>query len=320
MTSDRTTGHIIFRYLHRFNPFPILMASEKQPKKRIKWSEKLRTKYRLVLMNDDTLEERITFRLSRLNVFIALGTMTIILIFLTTILIAFTPLREYIPGYTAVGLQKRVYDLQARADSIERALELKDRQLINIKAIISGENLPSPDRTPSDTGKNYSDIKLTRSTEDSMLRSEIENQAKYSLYRAENAESVAKRNSTIGNILFFSPIKGVITSEFDPTKQHYGVDIVAGQNEAVKSVLDGIVIFSDWTVGTGYVLVIQHSYDIITVYKHNSALMKHQGEMVKAGEPVAIIGESGKYTTGPHLHFELWSELNPVNPKEYISF
>jgi murein DD-endopeptidase MepM/ murein hydrolase activator NlpD len=297
-----------------------IMASLEPRQKKVKWYKKLKDMYRLVIMNDDTLEERFTFRLSRLNVFIALGTITIVLIFLTSILIAFTPLREYIPGYTNVKLQRNLYELQLKTDSVVKELERKDKFLDNLKKIINGNDLSSEIPAANDTVRRYGDIRINRSTEDSMLRLEVESQAKYSLYRMESSGSALQKKTSLGNVLFFVPLKGVITNDFDPARQHYGIDIVAKENEAIKAVLDGTVIFSDWTVETGYVITIQHLQNVVSVYKHNSALLKRQGEHVTAGEPIAIIGQSGELTTGPHLHFELWNEGNPINPQDYISF
>jgi murein DD-endopeptidase MepM/ murein hydrolase activator NlpD len=266
------------------------------------------------------LEERFTFRLSRLNVFIALGTMTIILIFLTSILIAFTPLREYIPGYTNVGIQKRLYELQIKTDSIERDLSKKDQFIKNLKDIINGKDLPSDVPVNVKEQQNYSEIKIRKSVEDSLLRLEIENQNKYNITRSGSSDMAFGQNKVIGNILFFTPMKGLITNEFNPSEKHFGVDLVAKQDEAVKAVLDGTVILNDWTLETGYVIILQHKQNLVSVYKHNSALLKKCGEFVKAGDPIAIIGESGELTTGPHLHFELWNDGNPVDPKEYITF
>ncbi|MDD4602296.1 MAG: M23 family metallopeptidase [Bacteroidales bacterium] len=296
------------------------MASDKKDKKKTKWSVRWRNKYRLVFMTDDTLEERFTFRLSRLNVFVALGTLTIVLIFLTSILIAFTPLREYIPGYTNVGLTKKLYRLQMRTDSIERDLEMKDRFIQNLKDIVEGKDLPGEIRPTKDTMKRYGDIKIKRSEEDSLLRLEVDNQGKYALYNMEKLETAGQKKSSLGSVLFFSPLKGVITNGFNLVQKHYGVDIVAKQDETIKAVLDGTVIFSTWTLETGYVIAIQHGQNIISLYKHNAALLKKTGDFVKAGEPIAIVGQTGELITGPHLHFELWSDGNPVDPKEYIIF
>lgn len=296
------------------------MGSVKKERKKVNWKDKLRIKYRLVFMTDDTLEERFVFRLSRLNVFIALGTLTIVLIFLTSILIAFTPLREYIPGYTNVGLQKKLYVLQRRTDSIERDLVRKDKFIRSIRDVMEGKDLTEDKPLPRDTAHKYSDIRLKRSAEDSLLRLEVEAQSKYNLYKVESRESASQKKASIGGVLFFAPLKGIITNEFNPAGKHYGVDIVARQNETIKSVLDGTVIFSYWTLETGYVIAVQHPQNVVSLYKHNSALLRKTGEMVRAGDPIAIIGETGELVTGPHLHFELWYDGNPVNPKDYISF
>ena len=294
------------------------MAKEKLSGRKY-WIWKLRNKYRLVFMNDETLEERFTFRLSRLNVFIALGTMTIILIFLTSILIAFTPLREYIPGYTNVGIRKRLYALQFKTDSIEKDLQKKDLFIKNLKDIINGKDLPAEPETTPRTKQSYNNIKNKKSVEDSLLRMEIEAQNRYNISRMVSSGSPAN-SRFIGNILFFTPLKGIITNEFHPAEKHFGVDVVAKNDEAIKAVLDGTVIMSDWTLETGYVIVLQHRQNLVSVYKHNSALLKKCGEFVKAGDPIAIIGETGEFATGPHLHFELWNDGNPVDPKQYISF
>jgi len=296
------------------------MAQDKKDKKKNSFMSRLKNKYRLVIMNDETLEERLTFRLSRLNVFVVLGTLTIILIILTSILIAFTPLREYIPGYTNVGLQKKLYEMQIKTDSIEKAVEKKDLFIQNMKNVMNGKDLASDIPLSKDTLHKYNNIKLKKSPEDSLLRVEVENQGKYNLYRFENTENVRLKNQSIGKVLFFVPLKGVITNEFNPLQNHFGVDIVAKQNEAIKCVLDGTVIFSNWTLETGYTICVQHQQNIISIYKHNSALLKKEGEFVKAGDPIAIIGQTGELITGPHLHFELWNDGNPVNPKDYINF
>jgi murein DD-endopeptidase MepM/ murein hydrolase activator NlpD len=296
------------------------MVTVKRDKKKIGWAEKWRNKYRLVFMTDDTLEERFTFRLSRMNVFIALGTLTIVLIFLTSILIAFTPLREYIPGYTNVGLTKKLYKLQIKTDSIERDLVKKERFIQNLKDIINGKDLSEDKPLVRDTLTRYGNIKIKRSFEDSLLRLEVENQTKYNLYKMETMEPPIQKKASIGGVLFFTPLKGIITNEFNPVQKHFGVDIVSKQNEAVKSVLDGTVIFNNWTLETGYVIVVQHAQNIVSIYKHNSVILKKVGEYVRAGDPIAIVGETGELITGPHLHFELWNDGIPVDPKEYITF
>jgi murein DD-endopeptidase MepM/ murein hydrolase activator NlpD len=298
------------------------------PKKKWKdnkdhWISKLRNKYRLVISNEDTFEEKFSFRLSRLNVFVVTGTIAILLIIATTFLIAFTPLREYIPGYTDVTLRKRVIQLERLADSLETDLKRKSEYMQNIKNIIEGRYVATEEDStvisPESTISNdYSDVNYTRSSQDSILREEYEGSNKYDLFYNDNLEVAAK--SSRRSFIFLNPLNGIVSNEFDLSKQHFGIDIVSKENEVVKATLDGTVIFSEWTVETGYVITIQHQGTFVSTYKHNSALLKKQGSMVKAGEPIAIVGQSGEFTSGPHLHFELWYNGTPVNPRDYISF
>jgi len=291
----------------------------KEEKKNKGWIKKLRSKYRLIIMNEETYEEKISFRLSRLNVFVTLGVLSIVLIILTIYIIAFTPLREYIPGYMDVGLTKQVYELQLKADSIEREFIRKDLYLQNIKNIIEGKDIVEELSETQDTLVNYEEITLSPSKEDSLLRAEFENIDQYDL-RINMHEDLNSPSPGLSNFIFFAPLDGIITNFFNPLERHYGVDIVAEMNEAVKATLDGVVVFSGWTVETGYVVAIQHQKSILSVYKHNAVLLKRIGDFVKAGEPIAIIGESGELSTGPHLHFELWYNGNPVNPSDYVAF
>jgi murein DD-endopeptidase MepM/ murein hydrolase activator NlpD len=281
--------------------------------------QRIRDKYRLVILNEETLEERLTFKLSRLNVFVAIGLLSIILVLITTYIIAFTPLKEYIPGYTDVTLQRRIYELQLRSDSVAFAMRAQEKYLEDLQKVLGG-NLPDERKmVPEDTAqkRNYQNIKDTRSPEDSLLRTEYDNANKYNLFKSDKSTT---KGSTMRNLTFFPPVKGTITSGFDPLRKHFGIDIVAGRDEVIKAVQDGTVIFSGWTVETGYVIAIQHPGNVISFYKHNSVLLKKEGNIVQAGETVAIIGESGELSTGPHLHFELWINGIPVDPKDYFVF
>lgn len=294
------------------------MAKEEKKKKK-GWIRKLRNKYRLIIMNEETYEEKISFRLSRWNVFFILGVLSILLIVLTIYIIAFTPLREYIPGYMDVNLTRQVYELQLKADSIEREFIRKDIYLQNLKNIIEGKDIVEELSETQDTLVNYEEIILSPSREDSILRAEFENSDLYDL-RISNHEDLNNTSPQLSNFIFFTPLDGIITNYFNPTENHFGVDIVAEVNEAVKSTLDGVVVFSGWTVETGHVIAVQHQKNILSIYKHNAVLLKRIGDFVKAGEPIAIVGESGELSTGPHLHFELWHNGNAVNPSDYVAF
>jgi murein DD-endopeptidase MepM/ murein hydrolase activator NlpD len=294
------------------------MAQEK--KKSTRFIKKLRNKYKLVILNADTYEEKISFRLSRLNVFVLIGFITIILIAGTTLLIAFTPLREYIPGYTDVSLYKKLYRMTELTDSLQTDLKQKSQYIDNIRNILSGKDTSYHKvDVASDTFINYSDINIVPSKEDSMLREQIENQIVGNPYTL-GSESRTPNRSSISSFSFLVPLRGIVTSKFDPLQKHFGVDIVAVKSEAIKATLDGVVILTGWTLETGYVIAIQHEHDLVSVYKHNSALLKEQGDIVHAGDPIAIVGSSGEMSTGPHLHFELWYNGVPIDPAEFMTF
>ncbi len=296
--------------------------SETKDERKLRWYNKLRDKYRLVILNENTFEERLSIKLTRLNVFVITGFLAIILIFLTTYLIAFTPLREYIPGYSNPSLEKNLYELMLKTDSIESALKSRDLYIANIKSLLSGEEVSflGQPYLPADSAAReaYLAISNTKSRDDSLLRREYEKENLYNLKIDEKSGS--KQDIPLSKFNFFTPVKGVITSHFDASKRHYGIDIATGQNEAIKAAYDGMVFFAEWTAETGNVIAIQHPGSVITVYKHNSVLLRKQGAFVRAGESIAIIGNTGTFTTGPHLHFELWINSAPVDPEKYLTF
>ncbi len=290
------------------------MSREKKDKGFI---SKLHHKYRLVILNDETLERKLSVRLTKLNVFIIAGTLGIFLVVATIYLIAFTPLKEYIPGYADFNTRMVLRELSLRADSLERDLRQKDLYIMNIRNIVEGRDLI--DEIPDTVGDPavFSIDELQRSTEDSLLRMEMEQAAQFdNTYFGNGIPGPAQTML----IPFFPPITGMISSHFNPAGGHYGVDVVADYDELIRSTLDGRVIISTWTIETGYTIGLQHDNNIISIYKHNSSLLKQQGDYVEAGEAIAIIGDTGLYSTGTHLHFELWFNGNPVNPSDYISF
>jgi len=288
------------------------MAKKKKKRKEIK--KKLLHKYRLVILNESTFEEKISFKLSRLNVFVT-GSLCIIgLIGLTTLLIAFTPLREYIPGYSSTKLKRDATELTYKTDSLVRTLNYTNRYLDNIRMVLKGDI----ENTEFNRDSLYEKFKLdpaavdlTPIKEDSLLRAEVALEDKYNLFEA---------SSSRGNMALFTPVSGTITHAYDAQERHYAVDVVAKRYTPVKAIADGIVIFSEWTAETGYVMIIEHDEGLLSVYKHNGSLNKSQGELVRSGEVVASVGNTGELTTGPHLHFELWDNGAPVNPQDFIDF
>jgi murein DD-endopeptidase MepM/ murein hydrolase activator NlpD len=296
--------------------FTYLMAEKKKPRKRL--YKQLKNKYRLVIMNDGTLEEKASLRLSPLNVFVTAGIIILTLITSTIYIIAFTPLREYIPGYADVEMKRNLVSLTLKADSMALQMSQSALYFENLRNVIDGKvQADDPRLQETLVPVRFDTIRaLPRSKEDSLLRLMVESQDRFEL----TTQSAKQSHGGISSFFFFTPVKGTVVSKFDPVDKHYGIDIVAPKNEPIKSTLDGTIIMSDWTYDTGYVLAIQHSNNLISIYKHNSALLKKPGAFVKAGEVVAIIGSSGKITTGPHLHFELWHNGSPVNPQDYMVF
>lgn len=292
-------------------------------KKQSRWNRflgRIRSKYRLVILNDETFEERASIRLSRFNVYVMVSSVLIVLTVFLYILFAFTPLKEFIPGYGDIHLRKDLLELQLRADSLSRVVEQQELWVENVQMILRGEvdTTFTDTLTDDDNSLAYDTIKLDKIPfEDALLREQIENESNYAL--VFNSEG-KKKEQDLNNLQLFPPVKGLVTSSFDPNQQHFGVDVVAPENESIKATLDGVVILSDWTVETGYVIAIQHDYNLVSFYKHNSVLLKKVGTFVKAGEAIAVIGNTGEQTSGPHLHFELWKDGVAVNPESYIMF
>ena len=275
-------------------------------------------RFRITIYNDHTFEEIWQTRLTKLGTFTLIGAVILSLIVLTTILIAFTNLREFIPGYPDGNMRRNIIMTAYRLDSLENELHIRDQYFSNINAIISGKE-PADFQSLQDTSKNYENITFSKSVEDSLLRIQIEQEEQYNLSTSEYEEN--NKESKIINQHFFTPMKGVVTGKFNPVDNHFGTDIVAESNTIVSAVLDGTVIMAGWTLETGYVIEIQHGNNIISVYKHNAELLKDIGTVVRAGETISIIGNSGElYTSGPHLHFELWHNGKPIDPEQYIIF
>jgi len=279
-------------------------------------------KYRLILTDDHTFEERFSFSVSRLNAVILILSLGIVVFFITFLAILLTPLKEYVPGHESQTALKEIYRLNQKADSLLLDIKQKNLYIENIRRIINNEDTLESLAEEPVTEVNYDTVTLQSSKEDSIFREEFENEQMFNLYFNEGKANVpsAQHPSSIRDFNFFTPLNGIITAPFDISKNHYGVDIVAGKNETIKATLSGTVVFSGWTTETGNIIIIQHPANIVSVYKHCSALLVKEGDPVNAGDPIAITGSTGKQQTGPHLHFELWNNCTPVNPAKYILF
>jgi murein DD-endopeptidase MepM/ murein hydrolase activator NlpD len=275
--------------------------------------KKLSDRYRLIIYNDTTFQSVWSMKLSRLKVFTITSVLSAIIVILVILLIATTALREYIPGYPKAEYRQMLVFTALKIDSLERELTQRDLFFRSIQAIVSGET--PHDYLMADTISAQTTVEITQFNHDSVFQDKLlAEQTSLSISSNEN------RRTGLSQIHFFVPVNGVITNSFNPASEHFGIDLVSEPNARISSVMDGTVIFSEWTIQTGYVLFIQHEADLISAYKHNSVLLKSKGDRVKAGEAVAIIGNTGELSTGPHLHFELWQNGTPLNPELYIHF
>ncbi|HKK42144.1 MAG TPA: M23 family metallopeptidase [Bacteroidales bacterium] len=285
----------------------------KNDKKKRTW----RDKYRFTIRNDHTFEEVWRIVMTRYNAFLVITLIVVFIIGLTASLIAFTNLREFIPGYPDVLMRRNILMNAIRLDSLDMELKLRDKYFADVNAIVSGKRPPEIYQE-QDSTKDYKDIEFSNPPEDSALRANVEKEQQYNLnLGAGSLETV----SSLADMHFFPPVKGIVSGKYDLSTKHFGTDIVTRPKAVVSAVLDGTVIFTGWTMETGYVIEVQHQNNIVSIYKHNESLLKETGDLVRAGEAISIVGDSGeRYTSGPHLHFELWYKGTPLDPEKHILF
>lgn len=269
---------------------------------------RLKYRYRLVIMAETTFEEKLAISLTPMNVFILFSSTLVIFTAIVISLIIFTPVRTYIPGYSDRNTSRNIEKLLNRTEKMEKELQQKDRYIKTLQDIFNGKTI-SPDSL-----RNLTDSAV--GTIDKLINDK--------LHVLENTEELAAQNvETPKNpsfYMFMPPVKGFITTEFSSDIEHYAVDVAAKEDESVKATLDGTVIFASWTPETGHVIGLQHANNLVSIYKHNSVLLKRTGTFVNAGDAIAIVGNSGELTSGPHLHFELWHNGNAINPKDFMVF
>lgn len=292
-------------------------------RKRERLIKRLQHKYRLVVMNDQTFEEKASFTLTRMNVFIALSSIIVLFMGIMVSAFFFTPLKEYIPGCNDAELRRDLAKVLLRTDSLESALAEKEAFLTNIRQVIEG-NIPenNPGKQPPKKDSTVSiNVDEKASQAEMELRQSVESSDKFSLAQSFVADGNPYQNkSQFSRLLFMPPVKGIVTQRYSTEDDHYALDIVTKPNETVKATMDGTVIFATWTPETGHVIGIQHPNNTISLYKHNSVLLKKAGNYVKAGDAIAIVGNSGEISTGAHLHFEIWFEGYALNPENLMAF
>ena len=276
--------------------------------------KKLFNDYKVVVSSEDTFEEKFAFKASKINVFVLMLVYSVILISFTISVVFFTQLRELVPGYSSSDLLSRAIYLTQKTDSLERQIELNNKFYKSIEDVLSGktDEFIERDNIPIDSSLNDKNLfSISPNSEDSILRNYVDSQDKFNL---------TKNELVIENKMFFSPIKGDITQTFNVEENHFAIDIAADIGTPVKSILDGKILFSEWSVDTGHVIIVDHGDNIVSVYKHNSKSLKEQNDFVQAGEVIAYSGNQGSLSSGPHLHFELWKNGTPIDPEPLLNF
>lgn len=289
-----------------------------EPEKHSRWRRLgnfLRNRYRLVVLNDSTFGEKVSVRLTPLGIIIGVLAVTIVMTSIVISTVAFTPLREYIPGYGNIAERKQLLKLSLKTDSIEQTLETKDLYLKSLLNVVNEKVETKPEKPKRDTTGKYKLQNIKPSNADIQFREEYEENKDYV------AAGVSKlKYKGLSELVFFAPVKGLVTNSYNVSDDHFGVDIVTKQDETIKSTLDGTVIFAGFSAQDGNVMQIQHSNNLVSMYKHCSTLIKKTGARVKSGEAIAVVGNTGEKSHGSHLHFELWFNGSPIDPQEFVSF
>ena len=282
-------------------------------KKKYTIIDKLSERFHILLVNEKTLEKKKLISSSTFSLAASSFIVFLILLSASFLLIYFTPLKEYFRGYTSVELRQNSVENSMKLDSLENLYIMQSNYINSLKDLLSGNiSYEELDENLSRNDNKIIELEIVETNqEDSLLRALVEEEDKYNAFDIQG-----ERFTTV----LFPPVKGGLSSAFDINSKHYGVDIVMPENSPVHSISEGIVVFSEWTSATGFVIIIEHLNGLTSIYKHNSSIVKNQGDRVGTGEIIAFTGNTGELTTGPHLHFELWYQGEPVDPQSYIEF
>lgn len=283
-------------------------------------NKKLKNRYRLLVMNDETFEEKFSLTLTPSNVWVAGSTAAVLLILLTALVIIYTPLKYFIPGFSDYRSQQQIVRLQMRTDSLEQVLAYRNQWLEHVQMVLggTGDSLLT-NKSTATSSVDLQAIKLDEVTEaEQNLRRKREEEDNFAV--SLEGRGLSPELERIKSQYFIPPVTGLVTQEYDAAKGHFGIDIATPAGEPVKAATAGVVISASWTLDNGHELTIQHADDLVSVYKHNSRLLKKSGDAVRAGEVVAIAGNTGEQSTGIHVHLELWVKGKSVNPRSLIQF
>lgn len=287
------------------------MATKKSSK--TLW-QKLRFRYRVSILNENTLTETFHVRLSRLSVFLIISVFAIISFLLLSVLIFVTPIKHYLPGYTDATIRTDLVEEVLLVDSLTQELALQQHQLTVIKEIIAGNIIIDTMATDSLTITDWKALALDKSQQEKEFCESFEQTERYNLGSIVTPQESAAQ-------VFIKPVKGVVTRAFDPEKRHFGVDVATAADEVVIATLDGTIVATDYSLDNGYTISIQHSNDFISIYKNCERILKNTGDQVLAGDAVGFVSNASQTRISkPYLHFEVWQKGTPINPTDYIIF
>lgn len=275
--------------------------------------DKLSERFHILLVNEKTLEKKKLFSSSSVNLVASSLFAFLLLLSTSFILIYVTPLKEYFRGYTSIELRENAVENSMKLDSLESLYISQGKYIRSLKDLLSGNiSFEDLDQNSENIEVNSLELEIVKTNlEDSLLRALVDEEDKYNAFDLQG-----ERFTTV----LFPPVKGGLSSGFDYESKHYGVDIAMPENSPVHSISEGIVVFAEWTAETGFVIILEHLNGLTSIYKHNSSIIKTQGDRIETGEIIAFTGNTGSLTTGPHLHFELWYQGEPVDPESYIEF
>ena len=286
--------------------------SERSSRK--KFINKLKNKYRLIVYNDTTLEQVWYMRISRLTILSVFIPLLLVLVALIVVVIAFTPIREWIPGYPDENTRRQIVYTAMKADSLENVMISWDRYLDNVSDILTGKEPAPIEITPPDTLLGRQSRSNLLSHNDSLFRAQVEREEQFRLLVQ------SQDNQAFENMFFYPPLKGAVVTPFSTSESHFGVDVEADPNATVTSVLDGTVISAFWTLDEGYTIIVQHTENLLSIYRQVARVLKKTGDRVASGEVIAFLGKPAEGRSKADLHFELWHNGAPVNPSIYIAF
>ena len=275
---------------------------------------KLYNKRRLVILNEDTFEETFSLKLNLMNVFVVGSVGAILIIFFTTLIIAFTPLREYIPGYASSKLKQQALEMAIKSDSLEKSVKINNTYIASIKKVLTGDLEYAKLNKDSIKALNLElldESEVEPTAVEKELRKQVIKEDKFNVFDAAKPK--------VGFVLF-PPARGSVIEKYNPKNKHLAITLALTNNTPIKSIGAGTIIFSDWTPSAGYVVIIRHKDDILSVYKNAASVTKSQGNIVKSGEVIALAGTSTPQKTNATLRFELWKDGFPIDPTQFINF